>query len=145
MEFEKDLVRYIVSIKSGPNWGNSSQIRRMIDNFNRAKKILRTNTFSTNVVAVNGCCYGKDDQPDKGDYLKLCGQRFWEFISDNEGLYTEIIEPIGYTAKENNEQFEEEYGKVINRFTLEFMQSFCDTEGQIDWQKIVQLNSAKKL
>ncbi len=145
LEFEKDLVRYIVSIKSGPNWGNSSQIRRMIDNFNRAKKILRTNTFSTNVVAVNGCCYGKDDQPDKGDYLKLCGQRFWEFISDNEGLYTEIIEPIGYTAKENNEQFEEEYGKVINRFTLEFMQSFCDTEGQIDWQKIVQLNSAKKL
>lgn len=145
LEFEKDLVRYIVSIKSGPNWGNSSQIRRMIDNFNRAKRVLRTNTSSINVVAVNGCCYGKDDQPDKGDYLKLCGQRFWEFVSDNELLYTEIIEPLGYAAKENNEQFEEEYGKVINKFTLEFMQRFCDTEGKIEWQKIVHLNSAKKL
>jgi hypothetical protein len=66
LEFERDHVRYIVSIKSGPNWGNSSQIRRMVDNFNRAKRILKTNTSSINVVAVNGCCYGRDDQPDKG-------------------------------------------------------------------------------
>jgi len=33
-----------------------------------------------NIVAVNGCCYGRDNRPDKGDYLKYCGQRFWEFI-----------------------------------------------------------------
>ena len=34
LEFDKDNVRYIVSIKSGPNWGNSSQgIRR---SWNRA-------------------------------------------------------------------------------------------------------------
>lgn len=144
-EFEREYVRYIVSIKSGPNWGNSSQIRRMIDNFNRAKRVLRTNTSSINVVAINGCCYGKDDQPDKGEYLKLCAQRFWEFISGNELLYTDIIEPLGYKAKENNEQFEQEYSKVINKFTLEFMQSFCDTEGQIIWQRIVQMNSAKKI
>jgi len=145
LEFEREHVRYIVSIKSGPNWGNSSQIRRMVDNFNRAKRVLRTNTSSLNVVAVNGCCYGKDDQPDKGEYLKLCGQRFWEFISGNELLYTDIIEPFGYKAKENNELFEQEYSKVINKFTLEFMQNFCDTEGQIIWQRIVQMNSAKKI
>ncbi|MBW4619793.1 MAG: hypothetical protein KME17_10615 [Cyanosarcina radialis HA8281-LM2] len=73
LEFERENVRYIVSIKSGPNWGNSSQIKRMVDNFSKAKRILRTNTSSINVVAVNGCCYGKDDRPDKGEYLKLCG------------------------------------------------------------------------
>ncbi|MBF2027238.1 MAG: cytosolic protein [Oscillatoriales cyanobacterium C42_A2020_001] len=146
LEFEKEQAKYIVSVKSGPNWGNSSQIKRMIDNFNRAKRTLRTNTFlSTNIIAVNGCCYGKDDQPDKGDYLKLCGQRFWEFISDSETLYTDIIEPLGFKAKENNEQFEQEYGKVINKFTLEFIQKFCDLEGRIVWQKIVELNSSKKL
>ncbi|MGJ3247839.1 MAG: hypothetical protein ACFE0I_17390 [Elainellaceae cyanobacterium] len=61
-----------------------------------------------------------------------------------ESLYTDIIEPLGYRAKENNEQFEQEYSRVINKFTLEFMQSFCDLEGQIIWQRIVQLNSAKK-
>ena len=28
LEFEKDHIKYIVSIKSGPNWGNSSQIKK---------------------------------------------------------------------------------------------------------------------
>ena len=32
LEFNKDGKRYIVSIKSGPNWGNSSQINKMKDN-----------------------------------------------------------------------------------------------------------------
>ena len=96
LEFEKDNIRYIVSIKSGPNWGNSSQIAKMLDNFGKAKRILRTNTSLINVIAVNGCCYGKNKVQDKGDYLKLCGQRFWEFISGDEDLYTDIIEPLGH-------------------------------------------------
>src|SRR3989344_2528158 len=29
LEFLKNRVKYIVAIKSGPNWGNSSQIKRM--------------------------------------------------------------------------------------------------------------------
>ncbi|MFQ5560028.1 MAG: PmeII family type II restriction endonuclease, partial [Nitrospinota bacterium] len=33
LEFEKDSSKYIVSIKSGPHWGNSSQIKKMQDNF----------------------------------------------------------------------------------------------------------------
>ncbi len=36
LEFEKDDKRYIVSIKSGPNWGNSSQIAKMLDNFGKS-------------------------------------------------------------------------------------------------------------
>ena len=63
LEFEKDSIRYIVSIKSGPNWGNSSQIAKMRDNFRK------TSHKYPNVVAVNGCCYGKDRKPDKADYL----------------------------------------------------------------------------
>jgi hypothetical protein len=115
----------------------------MVENFNKAKKIVRTNATFINVIAVNGCCYGRDDQPDKGTYLKLCGQRFWEFISGNEFLYTDIIEPLGYEARENNEQFQSEYGKVVNRLTLEFMQNFCDPDGAIIWERIVRLNSGK--
>lgn len=144
LEFEKEAIRYIVSIKSGPNWGNSGQIAKMKDHFKKAKRILRTNISKINVVAVNGCCYGKDDKPDKGDYLKLCGQRFWELISDDENLYTEIIEPLGYRAKERNERFDEEYAKVINRFTREFAQEYCDESGAINWGKLVKFNSGKK-
>jgi len=81
LEFEKDNIRYIVSIKSGPNWGNSSQIQKMKDNFKKAQRVLRTTNSNIHIVAVNGCCYGKDNKPDKGDYFKYCGQEFWTFIT----------------------------------------------------------------
>ena len=141
LEFEKDNRRYIVSIKSGPKWGNSDQIKKMKDNFRKAKQALGTNASSVNVIAVNGCCYGRDRKPDKGDYVKLCGQKFWEFISGDNNLYTDIIEPLGHRAKEKNEQFMQEYAKV--RFTAEFIGTFCDAEGNMLWEEIVKFNSAE--
>ena len=146
LEFETDNTKYIVSIKSGPNWGNSSQIKKMKDNFKKAKRILGTTTSTgLHVIAVNGCCYGKDNKPNKGDYLKLCGQRFWEFISGNENLYTEIIEPLGHKAKEKNELFLKEYAKVINKFSLEFIRMFCDPSGEILWKEVIKFNSSKNI
>lgn len=143
LEFERGGVLYIVSIKSGPNWGNSSQIKRMVDNFKQARRILRTGGNQANIQAVNGCCYGQEPRPDKGDYLKLCGQEFWEFISGNDRLFVEMIEPLGYRAKERNKAFLTEYAKIINLFTREFMDEFCQ-DGIIDWDKLVRFNSGKK-
>ena len=142
LEFEKDTEKYIISIKSGPNWGNSRQIAKMKEDFKKAKRILRTSNSKIHIVAVNGCCYGRDNKPDKGDYLKFCGQKFWEFISGNNDLYTEIIEPLGHRAKERNEEFLESYSQIINNFTFEFGEKFCK-EGKIDWEKLVQFNSSK--
>lgn len=142
LEFERDGIYYIVSIKSGPNWGNSSQIKKMRQNFAQAKRILGTNTSSKNIVAVNGCCYGQLNTEDKGDYLKKCGQSFWSFVSGDNNLYTTIIEPLGHRAKERNEEFQIEYGKVINRFTAGFIKVFCQPDGTILWEKLVQFNSA---
>ena len=143
LEFERDNIKYIVSIKSGPNWGNSSQVAKLRDNFRKAKRILSTNTSLKNVVAVNGCCYGKDRTPDKGDYLKLCGQKFWAFISGDDNLYTDIIEPLGHQAKKKNDQFVQEYAKVVNKFTAEFIGTFCDADGNMLWEEIVKFNSAE--
>ena len=142
LEFTKDKLKYIVAIKSGPNWGNSSQISRIVDNFKKAKKILNTNASKVNIVAVNGCCYGRENAPDKGDYLKYCGQVFWEFVSGNPDLYTDIIEPLGYKAKEKNQEFQEQYATLINQFTAEFSKEFCP-KGKIDWKKLVELNSQR--
>ena len=57
LEFERKGVRYIVNIKSGPNWGNSSQINKMISDFNTAKRTLRISNSGLNIVAINGCCW----------------------------------------------------------------------------------------
>jgi hypothetical protein len=113
----------------------------MIDNFKKAKKILRTSNSDLNIVAVNGCCYGRDINPDKGDYFKYCGQKFWEFISGDENLYTEIIEPLGHKAKERNDEFVISYNQILNKLTREFTNKFCNESGDIDWIKFVKFNS----
>lgn len=142
LELVKDNIRYIITIKSGPSWGNSSQISRMKDNFRKAKRILKTNILTPqHIIAINGCCYGQDVYPDKGEYLKLCGQPFWAFISGNNDLYTDIIEPLGHKAKEKNELFLNEYAKITNTFTLEFLQDFCSPNGEILWKKLIAFNS----
>lgn len=139
LDFSRDGTRYIVSIKSGPHWGNSSQIKKMREYFRQARKIVGN---KQHLVAVNGCCYGRDRTPDKGDYQKLCGQPFWALISGNEMMYQDIIEPLGHKAKDRNDSFNKEYAKVVNLFTAEFIRDYCTEDGAIDWQKIVAFNSA---
>lgn len=142
LEFDDNEIRNIVTIKSGPNWGNASQIAKMVTDFKTAKKTLRTSNSKLNIVAVNGCCYGRDNKPDKGDYYKYCGQSFWEFISDDSELFIEIIEPLGYKAKEKNDDFVKSYSQMINKFTKEFANIFCKDNGEINWDKLVRFNSA---
>lgn len=149
LEFENNNTKYLVNIKSGPNWGNNSQQEKMAIDFTNAKKRLHTSGNKTKVICVNGCCYGKDKNPHKfpkngSDYFKYCGQDFWEFISGNDNLYIEIIEPLGYKAKEKNDEFNESYSKMINIFTKEFSNLFCRSNGEIDWVKIVKFNSSTK-
>ncbi len=141
LEFEKDSVFYIVSIKSGPNWGNADQIRKMRENFVEAASDIRQGRPEIKIVAVNGCCYGQDASPDKGDYFKYCGQDFWKFVSGINELYTQIIEPLGYRAKEKNEEFLDKYAEITTNFTVEFANEFCEN-GKIDWVKLVEFNSA---
>ena len=143
LEFDNNGVRYIITIKSGPNWGNSSQISKMTTDFKTAKKTLRTSNSQLNIIAVNGCCYGIDNNPDKGDYFKYCGQEFWSFISGNENLYIDIIEPLGNKAREQNEEFQKSYAQMINKFTREFSNTYCNDDGKIDWAKLVKFNSGK--
>jgi hypothetical protein len=144
LEFDKDNIRYIVTIKSGPNWGNSGQLAKMATDFKTAKKTLRTSNSKLNIIAVNGCCYGKENRPDRGDYYKYCGQAFWDFISGCPTLFIDIIEPLGHKAKEKNNDFIESYSQMINKFTKEFTQDYCKNDGSIDWEKIVKLNSGIK-
>lgn len=142
LEFVRDDARYIVSIKSGPNWGNSSQVKKMKDNFREASRVLRQGNRTMNIIAVNGCCYGRDSSPNKGDYLKLCGQEFWEFIAKDREFYTRIIEPLAHNAKQRNDDFRERYGQVVNRFCGEFIRDYCFSNGAINWPKLVALSSA---
>lgn len=142
LEFDKDHTRFIIAIKSGPNWGNSSQIKKMIGDFTTAKRTLRTSNSKMHVEAINGCCYGKNKNTDKGQYFKYCGQAFWEFISGDPLLFVKLIEPLSYKAKEKNDVFLNSYSHLLNRFTQEFSENFCEHNGKINWEKLIYLNAS---
>jgi len=148
LEFGRDGKHYLVEIKSGPDWGNSSQIARMKDNFKAAISALRTEGVTGEIIAVNGCIYGRDRRPLKPDpdpdriYFKYCGQDFWEFISKDPELYREIIAPIDQEAKQKDENFRQAYHAKVNEMTEEFMKNFM-TSHQIDWVKLIDFVSRR--
>jgi len=129
-------------VKTCPKTYPTGKRHFLKDNFEKAQKILRTSGTKMNIRAVNGCCYGKVNM-DRGSYWKISGQVFWEFTSGNDLLYLEIIEPLGHKAKERNQEFLEDYGRIINLFTNQFFQEFC-VDGKINWSKLVQFNSSKR-
>lgn len=142
LEFDDANTRYIISLKSGPNWGNSSQVRRMRDDFVRAARILRQGNARLNVQAVNGCCYGRTTKFfDKGDYWKLAGQEFWQLLTDEADFYTRIVRPMSHRAKERNDEFMTAYGGVVNRFVSEFLADLATADYNIDWKRLVEFNS----
>jgi len=139
-EFTDANTHYLVSVKSGPNWGNNAQHRRQEQDFQTAVRVLKQSKHALNVQAVLGICYGKVRTRYLHGYLKVVGQNFWYLISASESLYTDIIEPLAHRAKEQNETFNVEKGKIINVFTREFLHEFCEG-GQINWKKLVEFNS----
>lgn len=140
LELERNTVRYLVSIKSGPSWGNSSQQRKQEEDFKTAVRVLKQSNLQTQVTSVLGICYGKVRTSYLRGYMKITGQNFWYFISGNSQLYTEIIQPLSYRAKEHNESFFQKKAQLINQFTEKFSLKFC-VKGRIDWEKLVQYNS----
>jgi Type II restriction endonuclease EcoO109I len=146
LDFNVGKRRYLVTIKSGPAWGNDDQVTKMIDNFNSARKRLRTSGASVQVIYVNGCCYGRSrpssEFKTKGQYYKKCGKEFWELISGDPTLYTKLVIPLGYQAKQQNDKFKSSYEALVNRFTFEFLKEYSDSNGNIRWEKLIEYISS---
>jgi len=139
LDFTRDGNRYLVAIKSSPNWGNSGQIEHLETKFKTALQTLRTSRSNAVALPVNGCCYGNRNA-DRGTYLIRSGQAFWELISGDDQLYIKIIEPLGHKAKEKNDEYAKEYAKIETGFTQQFITDYCKPDNSIDWEKIVELN-----
>jgi len=141
--FKRNKKIYIVGIKSGPNWGNSDQVNTMRKNLKEARRILREEGKKLEIIGVNGCVYGRDNVPLKKhssdnelDYLKLCGQNFWELISGDKDLYKKLIKPLDKEVKKRDDLFKETYIKKINEMTKDLTELFY-TKNELDWNKII--------
>lgn len=139
LEFERDGARYLVAIKSGPSWGNSSQVKKMRDDFRRAIIVVRQGRPGIDVRAINGCCYGTPDN-DRGDYRKVCGAAFWELVSGEPYLYARLAVALRDAAANGHAAAIE---GVTERIADELADGWCDDAGSLDWPRIVAANAAR--
>ena len=120
----------------------------MKKNFKKAKQIIRGEFGKKEIIAINGCMYGKDNVPHKVSkdpdlsYYKLCGQAFWELVSSDEELYKKLIQPLDKEAKKRDEVFKELYTKKINEMTKDVVDLFYKGDN-LDWDKIIEYVSKK--
>ena len=136
LEFDRDNIRYIVSIKSGPNWGNSDQKKRMKQHFTQARRIFQQGGYSQMVRAIEGCCYGQTSRMfNQGDYQKLCGREFWQLISGNRAMYQVVLDLIAEASKDNGRTYKHHYDIAIMRITDELSSIYIDLNGDIDWTR----------
>ena len=145
LEFDKEGVHYLVSVKSGPSWSNSTSMKKQKEQFRTARRVYNTSRKTVPTMCIEGCCYGNDNKGySDSDHEKYCGEKFWTLISGEPTMFVDIVEPLGFKAKQKNEEYVVEYGRMINKLTQEFIQDYCKTDGDIEWEKIVRLNAAIK-
>lgn len=99
LEFVNNDTLFLISIKSGPNWGNSSQYSALERDFLHAVRRIKQAQTKINVQPVLGICYGKSKTTYHNSYMKIMGQNFWHMISGVPNFYIDIIEPIGFNAR----------------------------------------------
>jgi hypothetical protein len=139
---ETNNTYYLMQIKSGPNWGNNSQQNDLRTRFHDAKEsIEQNNPNKLPVECILGICFGNKKFIDKHNYRTIIGQQFWHFISGNKQLYIELVKPIGYRAKEKNEDFWNRRAATTNLLIKQLIDDFCDTNGAIKWDTILEFNS----
>ncbi len=139
LEFTRNEVRHFIAIKSGPYWGNKAQKEKLNSDFRTVKQTLGTGRQVIPHRFINGCCYGNDNCQVL-DYEKMCGQRFWHFISGENDLYLEFIEPLGHNAQARTEEFLTLRNQKIVDFTQHIYEHYV-REGSIDWVALLIANS----
>lgn len=132
-----------IAVKSGPSVFNAQSRKRQIDDFKALENRLRK--LRKQFDPVVGYSYGKKQQK-KGStapFRELSGQVFWEEITGDPDFYLKIIRLMKDKPQEHLPIYREAWDAAVNRFTYEFIQDFCDAEGNIDWEQLVKFNSGR--
>lgn len=142
---ETDKTYKAIAVKSGPNIFNSSQAKRMNDEFLE----LRSRMFKLHKQfdAILGHGYGRknSDPSAKRIYRVRSGQVFWEELTGDPDFYLKLIRLMRDHPVKHRIEFEAEWAKAVNRFEREFLDEFATKDGGIDWEKLTEFNSARRI
>lgn len=145
IEVETDTTYKAISVKSGPNVFNSSQVAQMNRQFDELRK--RLDTYLRQVGKyfdpILGASYGRKDSASTSarKYRLVAGQAFWQELTGDPEFYLKLIQLMRDYPREHRRAFEAEWNRTVNRLGRYVLTEFTDEDGNIDWEKLVEFNS----
>lgn len=131
----------ILSLKSGPAWGNQDQRIKQAENLTKRKKELVLGG-EKRVIAISGVCYAygegtlKPVVKDGYDYLIMEGKPLWKYLSADADMYCRLLgvfKKLGATRKspEQSESFKKKRDELWHEF-----QDNHTKDGEIVWESL---------
>ena len=131
-----------ISVKSGPNPFNASQVKRQGDEFETLRR--RLTKLRKQFDPILGHSYGKKQTPATKSkvYRDVSGQKFWEELTGDSDFYQKLIDLMEEEViKQHRQEYKNAYDDAVNTYVREFTNDFCDEKGTIDWSKLLRFNS----
>ncbi|MBI4557573.1 MAG: cytoplasmic protein [Candidatus Hydrogenedentes bacterium] len=134
--------RYLaVAVKSGPAWGNRDQHKRQSTNFDSLRS--RLYKIQKKFDPLVGQAYGRQssESTENSRFRRRSGQAFWQELTGDPDFYLKLIRLMKDVPAKNRSKYRALWDQAVNRFTAEFVRDFCDSNGAIDWEKLVAFAS----
>ena len=136
IEYDEGNVRKLIQVKSGKNWGNSSQKKSLVRYFQQAEKILRQSDSQIAVIKIEGCCYGPSQRTEYNTHTRLVGGCFWKEVSNWGGVYSALMEVFGEHAENGMQE-----GRLLakERIVTYLTEEGVIQENRVSWDKLMKL------
>jgi len=141
---ETETAYKAIAVKSGPSVFNAQSRRRQNQDFQALRS--RMMKLQKHFEAIVGYSYGrKFSLPNENKiFTEMAGQTFWAELTGESDCYLKIIEAMQDMPIRHKDKFNEEWAKAKNRFAKEFITDFCNDDGMIEWNKLLEFNSGSK-
>lgn len=127
--------RVLIQVKSGRNWGNSSQVKQLKRNFEKASRVLKQGGSVKYVRCIEGISYGKRQRRHLDSHERIVGADFWQEISGWGGLYCALMATVG---KHAGNGLQDAKSKTVEK-VVDFMrkEKLLEQEDKINWEKLI--------
>lgn len=136
--------KFFIAVKSGTSIFNADSMKKQGENFEEAQRTLRTSGGRIGFSAIVGYAYGTKNESGRGKakiYEEVAGEEFWEALTGDKDFYTKIISYMDTLPEQYIDDYKTSYSKAYNRLVRDFSIEFCNPDGTINWEKLVEYNS----
>jgi len=138
---ETDTKVMAIAVKSGGNWGNADQHKKLNSRFMEVRNRLYKINKSFDAVIGHGYGTKKRDPSPERIYRDISGQTFWTEITGDPDFYLKLVRMMKDEPQKHKAEFQSGWYATINKFTQQFISNFCHPDFTIDWEKLTKLNS----